>query len=36
VDGDTEGICGVVGEVGLEELVLDHILFLYRPDKEDL
>jgi hypothetical protein len=34
VEGETEGIWGVVGEAGLEELVLDHILLLFCPDKE--
>ena len=35
VDGDNEGIWGVVGEAGLEELVLDHILPVGRPDKKE-
>jgi len=25
----------VIGEAGLEELVLDHIMFLFGPDKEE-
>jgi len=34
VEGETEGICGVVGEAGLGEF--DHILFLRYPDKEGI
>jgi len=30
-----EGIWGVVGDAGFEELVLDHILVLFCPDKEE-
>jgi hypothetical protein len=35
VEGEMEGIWGVVGDAGFEELVLDHILVLFCPDKEE-
>ncbi len=36
MDGDSEGTWAVVGEAGLDALVLDHILFFCRLDKDEL